>query len=315
MAVTPIAPGHPDYSSTGTSKWIPQIWSTKLVGKFYKSTVFAAISNTDYEGEIKNKGDKVIIRTTPEIAIADYQKGMDLTYSSYESANVELLIDRGKYFAFACEDVDKKQADINFINAWSEDAALRMKIAIDKDILASIYTGVHAKNAGASAGLESSGFNLGAATAPVGIDKTNVIDYLVDCGTVLSEQNVPEQNRWIVIPTWMANLIKKSDLKDASMTGDGVSPMRNGLIGTIDGVKLYVSNNFTSVSDTVGGVACTAYHVPFGHPTGVTFAAQMTKTETLRNPRQFGDLIRSLMIYGYKVIRSESVGDLYCYKA
>jgi hypothetical protein len=159
MAVTPIAPGHPDYSSTGTSKWIPQIWSTKLIGKFYKSTVFADITNTDYEGEIKNRGDKVIIRTTPEISIFDYQKGMDLTYSTYESAPTELVIDKGKYFAFPCDDVDRKQADINYINAWSEDAALRMKIAIDREILANMYTGVHSKNAGTTAGLVSSAFN------------------------------------------------------------------------------------------------------------------------------------------------------------
>lgn len=311
MAVTPHAPGMADYSSTGTSRWIPQIWSTKLIGKFYKNTVFAAISNTDYEGEIRNKGDKVIIRTTPEITIFDYQAGMDLQYSQYESAPIELVIDRGKYFAFPIDDVDKKQADIDFINKWSEDAGQRMKIAIDKEILAGMYSGCHASNVGLTAGLESGGFVLGTTGTPVGIDKTNVIDYIVDCGTVLAEQNVPEQGKWIVIPTWMANMIKKSDLKDASMSGDATSPMRNGLIGTIDGFKIYQSNNFTKVTD--GAKSC--YHVPFGHPTGLTFAANMTKTETLRNPKAFGDLIRSMMIFGYKVIRPESLGDLYCYKA
>ena len=51
----------------------PEIWSGKLIEKFYASTVLAAISNTDYEGEIKNKGDKVIIRTKPTITIKDYK--------------------------------------------------------------------------------------------------------------------------------------------------------------------------------------------------------------------------------------------------
>lgn len=311
MAITPIAPGHPDYSSTGTSKWTPQIWSSKLIGKFYKSTVFAAITNTEYEGEIKNKGDKIIIRTTPEITIFDYQKGMDLTYSSYESAPTEMVIDRGKYFAFPVDDVDRKQADVNYLNAWSEDAAQRMKIAIDREVLAYIPLQVHASNKGTTAGLVSASYNLGTTASPVPIDKTNVVDYIVDTTSVLAEQNVPETGKWIVIPTWMANLIKKSDLKDASLSGDGTSMLRNGLIGTIDGYKIFQSNNFVSVTDS--GKTC--YHVPFGHNLGCTFAAQMTKTETLRNPRAFGDLIRGLMIYGFKVLRSESVGDLYCYKA
>ena len=36
------------------------------------STVLAAISNTAYEGEIKNQGDTVHIRTKPTITINDY---------------------------------------------------------------------------------------------------------------------------------------------------------------------------------------------------------------------------------------------------
>ena len=61
----------PPYSGT----FIPEIWSGKLIEKFYASTVLAAISNTDYEGEIKNQGDKVHIRTKPTITIHDYLAG------------------------------------------------------------------------------------------------------------------------------------------------------------------------------------------------------------------------------------------------
>lgn len=45
----PIAAGSvvsPAYSGT----FIPQIWSSKLIEKFYDATVLAAISNTNYEG-------------------------------------------------------------------------------------------------------------------------------------------------------------------------------------------------------------------------------------------------------------------------
>ena len=41
------AAGHPDYSADGTSKFIPQLWSGKLVTKFYAATVFGDIANTD----------------------------------------------------------------------------------------------------------------------------------------------------------------------------------------------------------------------------------------------------------------------------
>lgn len=44
---TPRVAGHPDYSSAGTSGFIPDIWSAKLQKKYYKKTVLTAICNTD----------------------------------------------------------------------------------------------------------------------------------------------------------------------------------------------------------------------------------------------------------------------------
>lgn len=85
--------GTPQYSGT----FVPELWSGKLLIKFYAATVLAAISNTDYEGEIKNVGDKVIIRTVPDITIRDYTKGQDLIIERPESPNVELDIDKAKY--------------------------------------------------------------------------------------------------------------------------------------------------------------------------------------------------------------------------
>ena len=59
IAVTGAFATSPAYSGT----FIPQVWSTKLQVKFYDASTFSAISNTDYQGEIKGMGDKVIIRT------------------------------------------------------------------------------------------------------------------------------------------------------------------------------------------------------------------------------------------------------------
>lgn len=307
----PIAPGHPDFSSTGTSKLIPQIWSSKLVPKFYRTTVFGEITNTDYEGEIKKVGDKVIIRTVPDTTIRDYQKGQALVYDAYESANVELTIDFGKYWGFGCEDVDKAQADIDFVSKWSDDSSQRLKIAIDSHILNAVDADADSSNKGITAGAISAGYNLGTTGSAIALDKTNVLDYIVDCNSVLTEQDIPEQGRYIVIPGWMANLIKKSDLKDASLTGDGVSVLRNGKIGMIDNFTLYVSNNYTAVSD--GGNSC--YNVLFGHPGAITFAATLSKVENLRNPQGFGDLIRGLFVYGYETLVPKMLGVLYCRKA
>lgn len=305
----PIAAGSvvtPAYSGT----FIPQIWSSKLIEKFYAATVLAAISNTDYEGEIKGQGDLVKIRTVPDIVINDYQAGQTLTNQRPASSVVELLIDKGKYWSAVVDDVMAVQSDIALMNKWSGDASEKMKIAIDRDVLAVLGPLVAAANRGATAGVLSSNINLGVTGTPVALTKVNILDFLVDMNEVLSQYNIPEAGRFFVIPFWASSLIKKSDLKDASMTGDGVSVMRNGRLGQIDGTTIYVSNNLTHVTDT--GLSCT--NIFAGHTNALTFASQLVKTETLRAESTFGDIMRGLQVYGYKMIDPTAMASGYVYK-
>lgn len=288
--------------------FIPEIWSGKLIEKFYSSTVLAAISNTDYEGEISSKGDKVIIRTKPTITIRDYQADQALVAERPSSNIVELNIDKGKYFQCIQDDVMEVQSDINMMSAWSDDAGEQMKIAIDTDVLRNILNGATAvTNRGTTAGAISANINLGATTAPLtvvarnpGAGQVEIIDLLTRLGQVLDERNIPETGRWAVIPSWVASLIKRSELRDASLSGDGTTMSRNGKLGMIDRFTLYTSNLLpTGVS---GGLAAGEWTVYAGHAHGLTFASQMTKMETLRTETTFGTLMRGLQVYGYQVV-------------
>lgn len=306
----PVATGTPNYSVTGTGQFIPQLWSGKLVVKFYAATVLADISNTEYEGEIKKFGDEVIIRTVPDITIKDYVAGQKLDYETPESPSISLKIDKGKYFGFRIDYIQKYQSDINLLDRWSDDSAQQMKIKVDTDVLGAIYADAHAKNKGTTAGAKSSSFNLGATGSPVTLTKVNILDYIVDMMSVLDEQNVPETGRFIILPAWAVGMLKKSDIKDASLTGDGVSVLRNGRVGMVDRAMIYLSNNLSSVTDG----ADTVYNMIFGHKSGLTFAAQMTEMESLTAESTFGKLVRGLNVYGYKVIKPESIGHFYAKK-
>ncbi len=303
--------GYPlgDGVSNGMSgNYIPEIWSGKLLEKFYEATVFAQISNTDYEGEISAHGDKVKIRTTPDILIKDYKIGIDLQYDRYNAEVVELRIDQGKYFAFGINKVEEKQADINYVDKWAEDASEQMKIAIDRDILTAIPPDAGTDNAGDKAGKLVKNIDLGKTGAPVQVAKDTIVDKIVECGQVLTEQNRPITDRWMVIPAWCSTRIKISELKDASLSGDGKSTLRSGLIGGIDHFKLYESNNLAPITD--GEFNC--FNVMFGHKSALTFASQLTENETIPNPKDFGKLMRGLQVYGYEVIQPDSMGTMYC---
>jgi hypothetical protein len=215
------------------------------------------------------------------------------------------LIDKGEYFACVEDDVDKVQSDINLMDTWTKDASERMKIKIDQRVLTDILPGIASTNKGATAGEQSASFNLGTTGAPLTVTKdgasstTSVVDLLVDLGTVLDEANAPEGDRFVVIPAKMAGLIKKSELKDASLTGDSMSIVRNGRLGMIDRFTVYVSHNLA--------VSSGKYNIIAGHKMGFTFASQMTNMETIRSESTFGNIVRGLQVYGYKVVKGEAL--------
>jgi hypothetical protein len=217
------------------------------------------------------------------------------------------LIDKGEYFACVEDDIDKVQSDIVLMDTWSKDASERMKIKIDQRVLTDILPGIGAFNKGLTAGEQSASFNLGTTASPLTVTKdgasstTSVVDLLVDLGTVLDEANAPEAGRFVVIPAKMAGLIKKSELKDASLTGDSMSIVRNGRLGMVDRFTIYVSHNLN--------VSSGKYSIIAGHKMGFTFASQMTNMETIRSESTFGNIIRGLQVYGYKVVKGEALAQ------
>ncbi|MET0657255.1 MAG: hypothetical protein ABW110_03745 [Steroidobacteraceae bacterium] len=314
---TPWAGSNPSPAYAGI--FIPEIWSGKLLEKFYQATILGAIANTDYEGEIKNKGDTVHIRTRPTITIADYEADQDLAIQRPSSNLIDLSIDQAKYFNLALDDVMEVQSDIDLMSMWAEDASEQMKIAVDTDVLSYMgtTTDIAAANRGNTAGAISADIRLGTAASPLYIQKAaqgtgagdsasndmSVTDAIVNFGQVLDEQNIPETGRWLAIPAWMAAMIKKSDLKDASLAGDGTSILRNGRLGMIDRFTLYLSNLLPTLDSAVDTTS-----LFFGTKAALTFAAQFTKMETIRSERSFSNLLRGLQVYGFRIVNGVSIG-------
>jgi len=116
----------------------------------------------------------------------------------------------------------------------------------------------------------------------------------------------------------------QSNLAQAYFTGDQSSIIRTGKIGMIDRFTVYVSNMLprgaadkawvSGQTDPSTGAAYTEAQnsgirrmVVAGTKDAITYAGQVTKTETLRNQSDFGDLIRGLNVYGRKVVKPEAL--------
>ena len=105
----------------------------------------------------------------------------------------------------------------------------------------------------------------------------------------------------------MAAMVKRSDLKQAYLTGDSVSPLRNGKLGMIDRFMVYVSNNLPKTNDGDS-------YLMAGTKDAITFASQMTNVETIRSTATFGNIVRGLNVYGYGVIKPEALVNMVAVK-
>lgn len=323
-AVIPVnAPFNTNPAYSGT--FIPTLWSKKLNAKFYANTMMTELANTSWEGEIKNQGDTIRIRTAPSITISDYAgPGSNLGAAEVPTPIfTDMLIDKAKFFNVQVSDVLAHQADMELMNMFTEDAAKQLKIAIENECFYNwfITEGPAAANEGAAAGAISGAYNLGTDLAPVSAATPgNILDAILEMSAVLDEQNIPEDGRWLVLSPKDRNALMQSNIAQAYFTGDSSSTIRSGKIGMLDRFTVYVSNLLprgaagTAWNDGLGSLtpgasagALARRLIVGGTKHACSFASQINKTESLRNQDDFGDRVRGLAVYGRKVLKPEAL--------
>lgn len=235
-----------------------------------------------------------------------------------------MQVNKGKYFGVQVNDVLAYQSDMNLMNMFTEDAAKQLKIQIENEVFFNSFVteGPDAANKGATAGAISAAYNLGTDTTPIDqATPENVLKGILRMSTVLDEQNVPEDGRWLVLSPYDRHLLMQSNLAQAYFTGDSSSTIRTGKIGMIDRFTVYVSNLLprgaagkalvAGLTDTSTGAAVTnakARRVMMaGTKAAVSFAMTVNKTEPLRNQTDFGDIVRGLAVYGRKTVKPQAL--------
>ena len=267
--------------------FVPEIWSAALLNALRDELVYGqpGIINRDYEGEISQAGDTVRINTIGDPTISAYTPwSSTLTYAQLSDTEQSLVVDQSDSFAFAVEDIERRQALPGAVEQATRNAAFGMAAAIDDYVADALYAAVN-----------STANDLGAKTAD--ISDNTAYGILVDLRTALSRDNVPDSGRWVVVPPeFYAALLQDNRFVDASASADGGQALRNGFVGRAAGFDVIESNR--TPDPTAGTFAVIA-----GHPMACTFAMQINKVEALRLESAFKDGVRGLSLYGAKVVR------------
>lgn len=268
--------------------FIPEVWSKVLLSSLKKSLVYAspAVVNHDYEGEISAAGDTVHINSISRPTVADYVKGSTtITPEQLTAAEQSLVIDQAKYFAFEVDDIDARQAAGNVFPEAMTEAAYALGDVADQ-FVAGLYTGVDAGNV----------------VSPItATTRVLALEVLAKLMTALDVANVPRQGRFAHVPPWFAALLTGADGATTFTIADDASEgLVNGLITRRMGFDLYMSNN---VVNTTGAV----WRITAGHPSAISYAEQINKTEAYRPQSSFSDAVKGLHLYGAKLVRPTAV--------
>jgi hypothetical protein len=221
--------------------FIPEVWAAQILGILDKNLVYAGTPcvNRNYEGEISAFGDTVHITTVGDVSIVDYSKDSDLTVETLTDAELTLLIDQAKAFAFEIDDIDMRQARAG--GALMAEAARRAAFGL-RDKADQFVASKMTLGAGSTLGV------IDATTA------TNVYDkLLVPAKVKLDQNNVPTEGRWMVVdPATHGQLLL--DSRFIKLNESGTAALHNGVVGSAAGFTISLSNNAPQVNRTVASV-------------------------------------------------------------
>jgi len=244
-------------TTTTDQHFIPEIWAEGIYKYFERKTVLRGLVD-DYSSIFgaAGFGDVLHIPEMSLVSASDKTAGEDVTYDATATTETTLTVNKHKFVAKLFEDVLEIQSNADMVAKYSQMMGEALARQVDSDI----YTELSS--------LEDS-LNLSA-------DDTLTAAKFEEALATLGENDIPYMDgdvSMVVNPTLMADILNPSAgiaqyfiRNDA--VGEGNRGLRSGMIGSLYGIDVYMSNTFGT-----GGNSNTISGAIF-HRSAVAFAAQ-----------------------------------------
>lgn len=285
--------------------FIPTVWSNKLLVNLNKSLRYAqeGVVNRDYEGDIAAFGSTVKINAIGRVTVGDYSKNTDMgAPQTLTDAQSVLTISQQKFFNFQIDDVDQAQQNPKVMARAMVESAYALANTADQFVAAQ-YVDISASNY-VGGGTDTNPLELyptvDASPRVNAVGQSQAYEAIVDASTVLDENDVPEDGRWVVVPPWVEGQLLKDQRFVSFGTGDNRATLENGVIGRVAGFTVLKSNN---VPVTTNGDGTKVYHIVGGHNMMWSYAEQVSEIDAYQPEKRFGDAVKGLHLYGAKVVR------------
>ena len=287
--------------AASTGGFTPELWSQKLNVTLDNHGKYTDIVNRKYEGEIKSKGDKVYFYTLGSLSVSDY----DPTATGFSGINYQdptgdkqaLEISQQKVIPFLVDDIQKVQSNIELVNQYINRIAVAASQTKD-----SYIHGLAVANAATKRNADSA----------LNLTKDNVWAEICAMYAVLGRKNAlingvdyAGKRPALVVTPEVEGVIKQCSQFFANAVGAEV--LRKGQIGTLGGFDVFVDTNIATDKSGTGTAATFSQTIVALTSDAITYAEQITKTETLRDKDQIGDYVRCLLVYGGKVANPDCI--------
>ena len=286
-------------NTTTQDKFIPELWSNEVVAAYKSNLVLAnLVTVMNHNGK---KGDTIHIPKPTRGAASAKTTRQQVTLIAATDTEISISIDKHYEYSRLIEDILDKQALASMRQFYTDDAGHALATQVDTDLWY-IAEALQGGTAGAS--------NLGGA-AVIGSDGSTAFTggneaALADAGSrtviqTLDDADVPMSDRFLVIPpVEKKNLTGIARFTEQAFTGEigAGNTIRNGLVGDIYGVPVYVSSN----APTDSSRACL-----LAHKGALALVEQMgVRTQTQYKQEFLGDLFTADTIYGTGELRNDA---------
>ena len=260
------------------TNFIPTVWSETLYEQLNKNYIGIANCSREWEGDIKQCGDRVKICGVGPVSIFNYTKNSDLPAPNALSDTArELVIDQAKAFNFQIDDVDKAQVKPNLMNAAIRKAANALANVADRYVY-SLYDQVGENNV----------INITDA------ESGDIVNKIIDAAAIIRSNGVNDDLVLEVSPEIAAKIYKAK----LGMLSDNNTTLENGCIGSIAGCKIFVTHNLHSDPAGAGAI----FKCFLRTKRAIAFAEQLSEIEAYRPELRFADAVKGLHLYGAKIV-------------
>ncbi|MFV0512493.1 MAG: hypothetical protein ACK5MY_02485 [Jhaorihella sp.] len=290
--------------------------SQDLLERFYSTTIFGSISSTQYLGDLAGRGDQIIFFKKPQVSARRHVKDGTIKHDTLETDSHTMIIDQACEWSVKMAQVDERMMGMwpTFKAAMMDAASEAMQQIQDQYILSQLHVDVADANQGDAAGCISGCYDLGTVGAPIEISSgAQWVRLLARLSAVLSEANMPRENRYVVAPPIAEYALMTSPFM-AMIGGNGgfsSAQMLNGqLPGQVMGFTHYISHNLTSVVDPVTNQQ--AWYIVAGLPMATAYASVLEQTRTIdQDPDSWDTFYQGLLVYGFDVLYPQGLAVAY----